>query len=136
MNRPEIPQVDSSQTLPGLLHQLTTQLSTLLRQELTLARTELYQLLTRLLSSVGTMMVGFALLYAALWLLLVAAVVGLATIMPVWLAALGLGAAVFVVGLVLVQRGRRLLKTAHITPSHLPQSLRKDKDMLLRRTPQ
>jgi uncharacterized membrane protein YqjE len=136
MNRPEIPQVDSSRTLPGLLHQLTTQLSTLLRQELTLARTELYQLLTRLLSSVGTMMVGFALLYAALWLLLVAAVVGLATIMPVWLAALGLGAAVFVVGLVLVQRGRRLLKTAHITPSHLPQSLRKDKDMLLRRTPQ
>jgi len=136
MNRPEIPQVDSFRTLPGLLHQLTTQLSTLLRQELTLARTELYQLLTRLLSSVGTMMVGFALLYAALWLLLVAAVVGLATIMPVWLAALGLGAAVFVVGLVLVQRGRRLLKTAHITPSHLPQSLRKDKDMLLRRTPQ
>jgi uncharacterized membrane protein YqjE len=136
MNRPEIPQVDSSRTLPGLLHQLTTQLSTLLRQELALARTELYQLLTRLLSSVGTMMVGFALLYAALWLLLVAAVVGLATIMPVWLAALGLGAAVFVVGLVLVQRGRRLLKTAHITPSHLPQSLRKDKDMLLRRTPQ
>ena len=135
MNRPQIPQVDSSQTLPGLLHQLTTQLSTLLRQELTLARTELYQLLTRLLSSVGTMMVGFALLYAALWLLLVAAVVGLATIMPVWLAALGLGAAVFVVGLVLVQRGRGLLKTAHITPSHLPQSLRKDKDMLLRRTP-
>lgn len=136
MNRPEIPQVDSSRTLPGLLHQLTTQLSTLLRQELALARTELYQLLTRLLSSVGTMMVGFALLYAALWLLLVAAVVGLAAIMPVWLAALGLGAAVFVVGLVLVQRGRRLLKTAHITPSHLPQSLRKDKDMLLRRTPQ
>ena len=81
-------------------------------------------------------MVGFALLYAALWLLLVAAVVGMATIMPVWLAALGLGAVVFVVGLVLVQRGRRLLKTAHITPSHLPQSLRKDKDMLLRRTPQ
>ena len=136
MNSPEIPQVDSSRALPGLLHQLTTQLSTLLRQELALARTELYQLLTRLLSSVGTMMVGFALLYAAFWLLLVAAVVGLAAIMPVWLAALGLGAAVFVVGLVLVQRGRGLLKAVHITPSHLPQSLRKDTDMLLRRTPQ
>ena len=106
MNRPEIPQVELFPDPPWPLHQLTTQLSTLLRQELTLARTELYQLLTRLLSSVGTMMVGFALLYAALWLLLVAAVVGLATIMPVWLAALGLGAAVFVVGLVLVQRGR------------------------------
>jgi hypothetical protein len=136
MNRPEIPQVDSAQTLSGLLHQLTTQLSTLLRQELTLARTELYQLLTRLLASVGTIMAGLALLYAALWLCLVAAVVGLAMIMPVWLAALGLAVVTSGVGFVLVQWGRRLLKTAYITPSHLPQSLRKDKDVLLRRTPQ
>jgi uncharacterized membrane protein YqjE len=136
MNRPQIPQVDSPQTLPGLLHQLTTQLSTLLRQELTLARTELYQSLTRLLASVGTIMAGLALLYAALWLCLVAALVGLAMIMPVWLAALGLGVVISAVGFVLVRQGRRLLKSAQITPSHLPQSLRKDKDVLLRRTPQ
>ena len=135
MHRPEIPQVDSAQSLSGLLHQLTTQLSTLIRQELTLARTELYQLLTRLLASVGTILMGLALLYAALWLGLIAAVVGLAMIMPVWLAALALGVVTSGVGFVLVRRGRRLLETAHITPSHLPQSLRKDKDVLLRRTP-
>jgi hypothetical protein len=136
MNRPQIPQVDSAQTLSGLLHQLTTQLSTLFRQELTLARTELYQSLTHLVSSVGTVMVGLALLYAALWLCLVAAVIGLAMIMPVWLAALGLGVVTSAVGFVLVQRGRRRLEAAHLTPSHLPQSLRKDKDVLLGRTPQ
>jgi hypothetical protein len=136
MNRPQIPQVDSAQTISGLLHQLTTQLSTLFRQELTLARTELFQSLTRLFSSVGTVMVGLALLYAALWLCLVAAVVGLAMIMPVWLAALGLGVVTSGVGFVLVRRGRRRLEAAHLTPSHLPQSLRKDKDVLLRRTPQ
>lgn len=135
MNSPEIQQVDSAQTLSGLLFQLTTQLSTLFRQELTLARTELYQSLTRVLSSVGTVMVGLALLYAALWLCLVAAVVGLAMIMPVWLAALGLGVVTSAVGFVLVRRGRRRLEAAHLTPSHLPQSLRKDKDVLLRRTP-
>jgi Flp pilus assembly protein TadB len=135
MNRPEIPQVDSAQTLSGLLHQLTTQLATLFQQELALARTELYQSLTRLLSSVGTVMVGFALLYAALWLCLVAAVVGLAMIMPVWLAALGLAVVTSGVGLVLVRRGRRRLEAAHLAPSHLPQSLLKDKDVLLRRTP-
>jgi Flp pilus assembly protein TadB len=136
MNRPEIPQIGSAQTLSGLLHQLTTQLSTLFRQELALARTELYQSLTRLLSSVGTIMVGFALLYAALWLCLVAAVVGLAMIMPVWLAALGLAVVTSGVGFVLIRRGRRRLEAAHLSPSHLPQSLRKDKDVLLRRTPQ
>ena len=136
MNRPEIPRVDSAQTLSGLLHQLNRQLSTLLRQELALARTELYQSLTRLLSSVATMMVGFGLLYAALCLLLVAAVVGLAMIMPVWLAALGLAVVTSAVGFVLLRRGRRRLEAAHLSPSHLPQSLRKDKDVLLRRTPQ
>src|SRR5438876_1356208 len=109
MNRPEIPQVDSARTLSGLLQQLTTQLSTLFRQELTLARTELYQSLARLLSSVVTVMVGLAFLYAALWLCLVAAVVGLAMIMPVWLAALGLGVVTSGVGFVLVRRGRRRL---------------------------
>ena len=135
MNRPQIPQVDSAQTLSGLFHQLTTQLATLLRQELTLAGTELFQSLTRLLSSLGSLVAGFALLYMALWLLVVAAIFGLAMVMPVWAAALGLGVLAFVVGFVLWQRGRDLLKNAHLAPSHLPESLRKDKDVLLRRTP-
>jgi len=134
MNRPEIPPVDSAQTISGLFHQLTTHLSTLLRQELTLARTELFHSLNRLLSSLGSVLAGFALLYMALWLLVVAAIFALALLMPVWLAALALGALAFVIGLVLVQRGRRLLKNAHLAPSHLPESLRKDKDVLLRRT--
>jgi ascorbate-specific PTS system EIIC-type component UlaA len=134
MNRPEIPQVDSAQTLSGLFHQLTTQFSTLFRQELALARTELFQSLTRLLSSLGSLLAGFAMLYMALWLLVVAAIFGLAMLMPVWLAALGLGVFAFLVGFILVQRGRRLLKDAHLAPSHLPESLRKDKDVLLRRT--
>ena len=134
MSRPEIPQVESTQTLSGLFHQLTTQLSMLLRQELTLARTELFQSLTRLLGSLGAMLTGFALLYMALWLLVVAAIFGLAVVMPVWLAALSLGALALVIGFVLLQRGRRSLKNAHLAPSHLPESLRKDKDVLLRRT--
>lgn len=134
MNRLETPPVDSAQTLSGLWHQLTTQLSTLLRQELTLARTELYQSLLQLMSSVGTMLVGVFLLYAALILLLLAAVIGLAMLLPLWLAALALGGVMSVIGFVLVQRGRRLLKTAHLAPSHSQQSLIKDKDVLLRRT--
>jgi hypothetical protein len=136
MNRPVIPHVESAQTLSGLLHQLTTQLSTLFRQELALARTELFRSLTQLLSSVGMMVVGLAFLYAALWLCLVAAVVGLAMIMPVWLAALGLGVVTSGVGFILVRRGRRLLEAAHLAPTHSSQSLRKDRDVLLRRTPQ
>src|SRR4051812_11753571 len=89
MNRHDAHLVESArgQGIAALWHQLTAQLSTLLRQELTLARTELYESLTRLLSSLGALVVGIAFLYVALWSLLVAAIFGLALLMPIWLAA-------------------------------------------------
>jgi ascorbate-specific PTS system EIIC-type component UlaA len=136
MNTQEVQPTASNQSLPGLLHQLTTQLSKLLRQELTLARTELFQSLTRLLSSVGAVLAGLAVLYVAMMLLLVAAIFGLALLMPIWLAALSLGVVMSGVGFILVQRGRRLLKGSDLAPTHSSQSLRKDTDVLLRRARQ
>jgi Putative Actinobacterial Holin-X, holin superfamily III len=133
MSRFEPSSASSSQSVPGLLHQLTTQLSRLLRQELTLARTELYQSLTRLLSSAGVVAGGIAVLYAGFLLILAAAVFGLALLLPVWLAALSLGVVITAIGWGFVQRGRRLLRNAHLALSHLPNSLRRDKDVLLRR---
>ena len=121
-------------TVRGLLHQLLTQLSSLMRQELTLARTALGQSLTRLLSSMRVIVGAMALLYTSLLLLLTAALFGLAMLMPIWLAALGLGVVIGALGLLLLERGRRLLKDAHLAPSHLPSSLRQDKEVLLRRT--
>jgi len=133
MSRPEAHAVESPRSILGLWHQLTLQLATLLRQELTLARTELYQSLTRLLSSVGSILIGVAFLYIALLALLVAAIFGLALLMPVWAGALCIAVVTAALGFVLLLRGRKLLKTAHLAPSHSPQSLRKDKDVLLRR---
>jgi hypothetical protein len=119
---------------PGLLQQLTRQLTTLLRQELALARTELYQSLTRLLSATGSLLGGFALLYTGLLFLLAAAVAGLATVLPLWLAALSVGLLICLGGFGMVMFGKRALRNAQLTPSHLPQSLRQDKDVLMRRT--
>jgi uncharacterized membrane protein YqjE len=133
MNRHVTQPVGPDQSISGLWHQLTSQLSTLLRQELTLARTELYQSLTRLLSSVGAIVAGIAFLYIALLALLVAAIFGLALLMPIWAAALCIGVMTASIGSVLLQRGGRLLKTAHLSPAHSQESLRKDKDVLLRR---
>jgi hypothetical protein len=133
MTRQERAPAEPAHSIPGLWHQLTAQLSTLLRQELTLARTELYQSLRKVLSGVGTVLAGIVFLYIALLLLLVAAVVGLALLVPVWLAALILGGSALAIGLILVLLGQRHLKQAHLVPAHLPQSLRKDKDVLLRR---
>ena len=133
MNRQEPSTVESAQTISGLWHQLTHQLSTLLRQELALARTELYQSLMRLASSLGAVLIGVSFLYIALLSLLVAVFFGLAQLMPIWAAALCIGVVTAGIGSILLQRGRRLLGTAHLAPSHSQQSLRKDKDVLLRR---
>jgi uncharacterized membrane protein YqjE len=133
MNRHETHTVDSAQSISGLWHQLTHQLSTLLRQELTLARTELYQSLARLLTSLGAVLAGVAFLYLALLSLLVAAIVGLAQVMPIWAAALCIAVVTAGIGSILLQRGRRLMGSAHLAPSHSQESLRKDKDVLLRR---
>jgi len=113
---------------------LTRQLTTLLRQELALARTELLQSLTRLLSAAGSLVGGFAILYTGLLFLLVAAVAGLTLVIPLWLAALSVGVLICLCGLGLVSYGRRALRKAQHTLSHLPDSLRRDKDVLLRRT--
>jgi hypothetical protein len=88
----------SPPTLAELLRELATELATLLRQELTLARIEVSQSLTVLFSSLGALVTGFAMLYAGFLLLLVAAVFGLATLVPVWLAALGVGLLISLAG--------------------------------------
>jgi ABC-type nickel/cobalt efflux system permease component RcnA len=105
----------------------------LMRQEFTLARTELHQSLLSLMSSMGTILRGVALLFAGFLLLLAAAVFGLALLIPVWLAALGLGVVISIAGWWLVERGRRQLKNAHLAPSHLSHALGQDKNVLLRR---
>src|SRR4051812_29337451 len=88
----------SVKSLSGLWHQLTTQLSTLLRQELKLARIELQQSLKPLWSSVGTLFAGLALVYTGVLLAIAAAVMGLALWMPAWLAAFTLAAVTLIAG--------------------------------------
>ncbi len=124
-----------SQSLSGLLHQLMRQLSTLLRQELALARTEVRESLGRWISGMSAIVGGVALLYTGLLLLLAAAVIALALLMPLWLAALIAGVTVCAIGLQLFLYGRRLLKDPRLTPSHFPRSLREDTAVLMRKHP-
>jgi hypothetical protein len=121
-------------TLTELLRELATELATLLRQELTLARTEISHSLTRLFSSLGALLTGCALLYAGILLLLAAAVFGLAAVVPLWLAALGVGMLTSFAGGALVLRALGHLKAAKLTPSRSPHSLHEDAHVLLGRS--
>ena len=122
-----------SQSAFGLLRRLTDELATLLRQELTLATAEVTRSMRVLLTGAASLAVGGAVLYTGLLAMLAAAVLGLATVLHPWLAALVIGAAVTVIGLILVLIGIRSLDPSTLKPSRTTESLRRDKDVITRR---
>lgn len=124
-----------SQSAFGLLRRLTDELSTLLRQELALATTEISRSMRVMLAGTASVAVGGAVLFTGLLAMLAAAVLGLATVLHPWLAALVIGAAVALIGIVLVLLGIRSLNPTTLKPARTAESLRRDRDVLTRRQP-
>jgi preprotein translocase subunit SecG len=58
----------------------------------------------------------------------------LAQYMEAWLAALIVGAVVAIVGFIMLQSGKKKLDAGSFTPERTQESLRKDKEMVQRRT--
>ncbi|HEX8757426.1 MAG TPA: phage holin family protein [Steroidobacteraceae bacterium] len=124
-----------SQSAFGLLRRLTDELSTLLRQELALATAEVSRSMRVMLTGAASLAVGGAVLFTGLLAMLAAAVLGLATVLSPWLSALLIGAAVAIIGVVLVLAGIRSLDPSTLKPSRTAESLRRDKDVITRRQP-
>ena len=124
-----------SQSAFGLLRRLTDELSTLLRQELTLATAEVSRSMRVMLTGAASLAVGGAVLFTGLLAMLAAAVLGLATVLSPWLSALVIGAAIAIIGVVLVLAGIRSLDPSTLKPSRTAESLRRDKDVITRRQP-
>jgi hypothetical protein len=120
-------------TLLDLVHRLTAQLSTLFHQEVKLAASEISGTLTGLFLNLASVATGGAVLYAGFLLLLLAAVAGLANVVPLWLASLAVGSMVTAVGATLVLLGKQKLKSSELAPTHSAASLRQDKDVLTRK---
>ena len=116
----------------ALLRRLTDELAVLLRQELTLATAEVTRATRSLLAAAATIAVGGAIAFMGGLALLAAAVLGLAHLLPAWLATLLIGVAVALIGTVVVLLGVRSLKPAAFAPRRTTESLRRDRDVLTR----
>jgi len=103
-------------SLGDLFGDLTRDLTTLIRQEASLARTEMGAKAAQVGKDVGFIAAGGAVAYAGLLGILGAIVALLAQAMPVWGAALIVGVIVMGVGGFLVSRGLSALKRADLTP--------------------
>jgi len=116
--------------LPDLFADLITQLTTLFRKEVQLARTEVSEKITEAVMAIGFMVGGAVLLIASLVLLLQAAVDGLVNLglNRAW-AALILGGVVLLIGIVLVWLGSKRLKAENLAPRKTVDQLQRDAAM-------
>jgi hypothetical protein len=123
--------VSESRSVAELLRDLATDSTTLIRQELALARSEAEDKLHQSILAVVAIGAGALLAFAALIVLLDALVYGLAEAgLERWLAALIVGGAVAVVAFLLVRKGQNDLSAARLAPERTAANLRKDIKMV------
>jgi xanthine/uracil permease len=117
----------NERSLGDLFSTLTRETSTLLRQEVQLAKAELTQSATEAARGIGMLAAGGAVAYAGLLFVLLAVVFGLIKVgWDAWLAALIVGLVVVAIGTVLMLRARESLKPANLTPQQTVETLKED----------
>jgi Putative Actinobacterial Holin-X, holin superfamily III len=114
-------------SLGELFSELTQETSTLVRQEVALAKTELSQKATRIGKDMGFLAAGGAIAYAGLLAIIAAIILGLIQLgVTWWLAAAIVGIVVAAIGGFLVFRGLDELKQTNPAPTQTLQSLKED----------
>jgi hypothetical protein len=125
-----------NRSLGELFSDLSRETTTLVRQELELAKAEMSEKATEAGKNVGFLAVGGAIVYAAFLFILAAIVIGLAGFMPPWLSALIVGLVVGGIGFFLVQRGLSALRQSNLVPQKTINTLREDKEWVQRQVQQ
>jgi hypothetical protein len=130
--------IKEEKSLGQLLKDLTAETTTLLKQEVDLAKTEMGEKASRVGTNVGHVAVGGAVLFAGALALLFAAVNALTEILahmvPItvaaWLSPLLLGIVLGAIGYSLVKKALATLKHESVTPRRTTQSLQENKEWL------
>lgn len=122
--------ISDNRSLGELFSQLSRETSTLIRQEVQLAKAEVSQKASKVGRDVAFLAVGGVIVYAGFLALLAALIIGLAEFMDGWLAALIVGVLVIAVGYLLVQRGINELRRVNPVPERTVATLREDKEWI------
>jgi hypothetical protein len=116
-----------TRSLGELLTELSRETATLVRQEVALARTELTSNVARVRRHAVLIVAGGVIAYAGLLAIVAALVLVLIRLgVTPWLAALGAGIGVAVLGYVLLQQGLAGLKRDPITPEQTVDTMKEN----------
>lgn len=111
-------------SLGDLFSDLAQEISTLVRQEIRLATTEMSHKVSGIGKNAGFVVAGGLVAYAGFLALIAAAIITLAIWIPLWLSALVVAILVLAIGYFLVQKGIDNLKTLDLTPRETADSVR------------
>ena len=121
-------------SLIALFSDLWRETSALVHNEAELAKAEMSEKVSQVGTGVAAIAIGGAIVFAGFIVLLLAAVNGLALVLPPehagWLAPLIVGLAVVVIGFVALGAGRHELKASNLKPERTVDSLRRDSQLV------
>lgn len=127
--------VGAEPTLGELFAELSRETTTLVRQEVDLAKTEMSQKAARVGKDVGFLAAGGAVAYAGLLALIAAVILGLGQLgITWWLSALLVGLVVAGIGAYLVFSGINELKSTSLMPEKTMETLREDQQWAKQQT--
>jgi predicted membrane-bound spermidine synthase len=121
-----MPQRNEEPSLGELFASLARDTSTLVRQEVELARTEITRKATSAGKEMGYIAAGGAIAYLGLIVLAFAIVWLLAEVLPLWLSALIVGLVVAAIGYFVLQKGLSDLKRLNLAPKQTIETLKED----------
>jgi hypothetical protein len=124
--------IKEDRSIGELFSELANETSTLVRQEIALAQTEMMGKLTVVGKNAGFVAAGGAVGFAAFLTFLAAVVVGLSYFMPVWLSALIVAIVVGGAAYYLVSSSLAELKHASLAPNETVTTLKEDAQWLKR----
>lgn len=113
-------------SLGELFSELAAETSTLVRQEVNLAKTEMSHKASRAGRHIGVLAAGGAVAYAGLLAVLAGVIVLLDNVMPLWVSALLVGVVVGIAGYLLVRRALDALKREDFAPRETIETLKED----------
>lgn len=129
-------QLRDEKSLGALFAELAQETSSLVRQEVQLAKSELTQSATEIGKAMGFMVVAGAIAYAGFLALLTAIILGLWYAgLTGWVAALLVGLVVIAISVILIQRARAMLNAANLAPRKTVASLKEDTEWVKEQMP-
>jgi uncharacterized membrane protein YqjE len=116
----------NGRSVPEVLQDIVGNIQEIIRSEFSLAKIEIKQEAAQAKGPVIMWLIGGALGLYALGFLLFTAVLGMATVMPIWIAALVVGAVLTVASVALLSAARKRLNQVHKVPERTIESLKEN----------